>query len=82
MKSGDKFKLTKDAIQHYGVQYAGKIFTVSHVARNHNDHPGYDSSMKGQRLYDAEELKFSVYDYEVRKIRTKTINQTNKQHEN
>ncbi len=65
MRIGDKFTLTDDAIDNYGNQFADKEFTVVHVARNIKEHPGYDTGVSPQYLYDAEELTFSVYDWEV-----------------
>lgn len=65
MELGDKFILTENALENYGESYRDKEFTVSHVATNESEHPGYDAGMKGENLYDAHELEFSVYDYEV-----------------
>lgn len=78
MQKGDQFKLTDEAIENYGEQYRDQVFTVSHVADKYMPsdefykkgmpegyHPGYDSGLEGENLYDAEELEFSVYDYEV-----------------
>ena len=65
MKVGQEFTLTDDAIENYGERYRGKKFTVSHVATNEKQHRGYDSGMNGMPLYDAKELNFSVYEYEV-----------------
>ncbi len=78
MKIGDKFKLSADALENYGDKYSDKEFTVSHVATKYMPakeffaldkpegyHPSYDEGVKGMRLYDAEELPFSVYDWEV-----------------
>ena len=81
MKIGDKFELTEDALENYGAEYKDKVFTVSHVATAYMPakefyakgspngfHPGYDNGVKGQSLYDSEELNFSVYDWEVNKL--------------
>jgi hypothetical protein len=67
LKVGQKFTLTNNAIANYGEKYRGKAFTVSHVATNADQHRGYDESMQGMALYDAEELNFSVYEYEIKK---------------
>lgn len=64
MEVGDKFMLTDDAIANYGDDYSGRIFTVSYVSNSKDDHQGYDEGV-GQPLYDAEELTFSVYEFEV-----------------
>lgn len=65
LKIGEKFTLTNDAVENYGEEYRDKVFTVSHVATSQEGHRGYDDSMEGMALYDAEELNFSVYEYEV-----------------
>lgn len=67
MKIGDQFRLTEDALENYGNKYDG-VYTVSYVSRNRRDHPGYDEGMKGRALYDAEELSFSLYDWEVEEV--------------
>lgn len=65
MKVGDKFIFTDEAIANYGEEFKGKTFTVEHVATSKKEHIGYDKSAKGMALYDAEELQFSLYEYEV-----------------
>lgn len=78
LHKGDKFKLTNEAIQNYGEKFSGKIFTVSHVATKYMPasefyqkgqpegfHPGYDNSIPNEPLYDAKELNFSVYHWEI-----------------
>lgn len=65
MRKGDHFFLTDDAVDNYGEKYRDKIFTVSNVARNSKEHRGYDEGMNGMNLYDAEELSFSVYEFET-----------------
>jgi hypothetical protein len=79
LRKGDKFRLTADALDNYGPKYADRTFTVSHVStaympaaefyakgRPDGFHPGFDESA-GCALYDADELTFSVYEWEVRK---------------
>lgn len=68
MKQGDTFKMTEEALDNYGEEYRDKIFTVSHVATSKEDHPGYDEAADGMKLYDADELKFSLYEYEVEQV--------------
>jgi hypothetical protein len=64
-KAGSKFKLTADALENYGAQYADKAFTVTSVStaympaeefyrrgKPEGFHPGFDSSA-GCALYDA-----------------------------
>jgi hypothetical protein len=68
MKIGDKVKMTRDAVENYGSQYAGQVFTISHVATNTNEHPGYDTGVGG-KLYDLEGFNSSLYDYELIQVR-------------
>lgn len=63
-KVGDKFTLTNDACENYGSQYIGRVFTVSHVATSIEEHRGFDEGA-GSALYDAHELNFSVYEWEM-----------------
>lgn len=46
------------------------ILIVTHVATNENEHPGYDSTMEGEGLYDlvtedGRSVGCSLYDYEL-----------------
>jgi len=81
MKIGDKCEMTKDAIDNYGIEYLGVIFTVEAVATKYMPakdffskgmpegfHPGYDEAAGGDPLYDLEGLDFSLYDWEVIEI--------------
>lgn len=74
---GDKFRLSDNAVENYGEKFRGKLFTVSHVATKYMPasefysrgnpegfHPGYDGD-SGEPLYDAKELNFSVYGWEI-----------------
>lgn len=67
---GSKVKMTDDALENYGQQYRNRVFTVTHVAtkqgRGNNAHPGYDSSMKGEGLYDLSDFNCSLYDWELK----------------
>jgi len=70
---GNKFKLSKDAIDNYGEQYAGQVFTIraryDHyvpVDRMQDDptgHPGFDRS--GGRFLYGSELNFDLYEWEM-----------------
>ena len=52
-------------------EFRNKILIITNVARNKNQHPGYDSSMRGMKLMDfivkdtGEEVPFSLYSYEI-----------------
>ena len=74
---GSKVRMTADALDNYGQEYAGKKFTISHVATEYMPsaqffaqgkpegcHPGYDEA-SGDALYDFDELEFSLYEWEV-----------------
>jgi hypothetical protein len=75
-KVGSKFKLSADALDNYGSEYAGKVFTVRQWFDHHvkvsvhlpeNDphgHPGFDEGA-GSALYEAEELRFALYEWEM-----------------
>jgi hypothetical protein len=68
LEVGNKFKLTDDAVEHYGQEYKDKEFTVCHVATSIEEHQGYDEGLQGMALYDAVELNFSVYEYEIEEV--------------
>lgn len=63
-KIGDKVMMSAEALENYGFKYKGKVFTVSHVARNRAEHPGFDEGA-GFALYDLKELNFSLYEWEI-----------------
>ena len=51
-------------------KYQNQILTVSHVAKNREEHPGYDEGVSPNYLYDlktleGENVPFSLYDYEL-----------------
>lgn len=74
-KIGDKFKLSADALENYGEQYADKVFRVDawfdHYAKlGSNDphgHPGFDAGA-GSPLYETKDLSFAVYEWEMEKV--------------
>jgi hypothetical protein len=80
LRKGSKFRLTEDAIENYGEEYRDKVFTVlqwfdrcclpdlMHLPANKHGHPGYEDDGSGRILYDAEELNFSVYDWEIEPV--------------
>ena len=51
-------------------KFRDKLLVITHVAYSEEDHPGYDSSMKGQALCDlmvkdtGEQVGFSLYEWE------------------
>lgn len=70
VKIGDKIKLTEDALDNYGQEYAGKTFRVTSVAKNKRQHQGYDEGVVGN-LIDVDGLEFSLYDYEFEIVRSR-----------
>lgn len=63
VRVGDRIRLTEDAVEKYGKQYANKSFIVTNVAFNESQHPGYDKGVGGP-LIDARGLEFSLYVFE------------------
>ena len=64
-KEGDHVIMTDVALENYGENYRGQVFTVESCANCVEDHPGYDDSIAPQGLYDLEGLNYSLYDYEL-----------------
>jgi len=61
VKIGDKIRITSDN-ETYN-KWRWKTWTVSHIAMNREQHPGYDSGVGGS-LIDCEGLPVSLYEYE------------------
>lgn len=74
---GDKFKMSKDALDNYGEEYRDKEFTIrarydhyvspTEMANDPTGHPGFDPN-GGEFLYGSE-LNFDLYEWEM--IRTR-----------
>jgi hypothetical protein len=74
---GAKFRLTQEAREGYGLpdrmyrvrswanEYVPSAAYFKNPAAYPHGHPGYDDSVKGQRLYEADGLNCAVYDWEV-----------------
>lgn len=50
--------------------FRGEILIVTHVAKNRDEHPGYDESVSPEYLYDlktasGKDVQCSLYDYEL-----------------
>lgn len=50
--------------------FKNEVLRVTYVSTSIKEHPGYDSSMSGEGLYDlktesGEDVPFSLYDYEL-----------------
>lgn len=69
-KIGDKVKIKPENDNENYDEYREQPLTVTHVARNAHEHPGFDEGLKGSRLYDfvdseGKDVPFSLYDYEI-----------------
>lgn len=67
-KLNQKVKINSDN-ENY-TEYLGQTLVICNVAKNINEHPGYDSSVSPDYLYDLKTLNgeyvpFSLYDYEL-----------------
>ena len=50
--------------------FKDEILVITHVAKSHDDHPGYDEGLSPEYLYDfrtlsGKEVPCSLYDYEL-----------------
>lgn len=71
MKIGNKVQITSDN-ENY-ISYLNQPLTIAHIARNTDEHPGYDEGLKGEPLFDlktksGEDVPFSLYLYEVESV--------------
>lgn len=69
-KVGSKVKVSPENDNESYDKFRNKVLIVTHVATNEKQHPGFDSGMKGEALYDfedeaGEEIPCSLYDYEI-----------------
>jgi hypothetical protein len=68
---GTKVKVSSDNDNECYNSFRDKILKITHIARNTEEHPGYDNSMEGMALYDLKEAKTgkeipcSLYEYEL-----------------
>lgn len=81
METGDKFKLSKAALENYGETYRDKVFTVKSWANKYvpakeyfantkrypHGHPGYDNcgDTSGKMRLYSSELNCDLYDWET-----------------
>ena len=66
MKIGDKIRIISDN-DNYD-KFRNRDLTVTHIAHNRDEHPGYDAGLKGQALVDCEDVPFSLYEYEFKLV--------------
>ena len=67
---GDRVKVAPENDNDNYDDFRDKVLIITHVATNQSQHPGYDSSLAGEGLYDfetedGEEVHSSLYDYEL-----------------
>lgn len=77
-KIGDKVKIHPDNDNENYDKYRNRTLTVTHIAWDKEQHPGYDDGLKGHPLLDFKvwmeeqneviDLPFSLYDYEVKAL--------------
>ena len=77
---GDRFKMSKDALDNYGEEYRDKVFTIrtrydhyvpaAKMANDPTGHPGFDRA-GGMFLYGSE-LNFDLYEWEMIRMRPET----------
>lgn len=73
MKIGDRVKIASDNDNDNYDEFRDKVLIVTHIAKSEADHPGYDSSLKGECLMDfeteeGEDVPFSLYEYEIEEL--------------
>lgn len=71
-RKGEWVKVASDNDNDGYNDFRNKRLKITHVAKNTNDHPGYDNSMEGMPLYDmideeGNEIGCSLYAYELEK---------------
>lgn len=69
-KKGSKVRVSPSNDNDCYDSFRDKVLIVTHVATNSDQHPGYDSGMKGEALYDfvdenGNDIPCSLYDYEL-----------------
>ena len=65
IKIGSRIRITSDN-ECYN-KFRRKIWVVSHIARNRNEHPGYDEGCGGI-LIDCHGLPVSLYEWEFEEV--------------
>ena len=61
-KIGDRIRIVSDN-ENYD-RYRDGTWTITHIAFNRHQHPGYDEGMAPEALVDCDGLPFSLYEYE------------------
>lgn len=63
VRIGSKIKIKADKDNETYNKFRNKVWTVTHIARNQKEHPGYDSGVN-EALVDCKGLPVSLYEYE------------------
>ena len=71
-KLNDKVRVSPENDNENYNSFRDEILIVTNVAKNKNDHPGYDEGVTPDYLYDlktanGKEVNCSLYDYELTK---------------
>ncbi len=64
MFNGQLFRLTNDAVEHYGEDYAGE-YEISGIFGNDEEHPGYDMGVYPTKLVESNDLPMALYEWEI-----------------
>lgn len=70
MEIGDVIRIQTDNDNDCYDKFRGLDLAITHIARNTDEHPGYDEGMNGMALVDSfvcetgEDVPFSLYSYE------------------
>ena len=70
-KLGDKVRVASHNDNDGYDGFRDKVLKISHIARNRDEHPGYDEGVSPEYLYDLKDAKTgkdigsSLYDYEL-----------------
>jgi hypothetical protein len=71
---GSKVRVASDNDNENYDSFRNEVLVITYIAKNRNEHPGYDEGMGGERLYDlkvkrtGEDVGCSLYDYELEDI--------------
>ena len=73
-RMGLKVRVARDNDNDGYDSFRDKVLRIVHVAKNRNEHPGYDEGISPEYLYDLETLDgesigSSLYDYELESAR-------------
>jgi hypothetical protein len=72
-KLGQKVRVSSSNDNDNYNSFRNEVLVITHVAKSEQDHPGYDSGLSGEYLYDfktitGKEVNCSLYDYEIESV--------------